>query len=91
MWQIEYTDVAERAILKLDKPVRLRILAFMRDRIQGSEDPRALAEPLYGEFAGLWRFRVGDYRIICDLHGTVKVVEVLHLGHRSLIYRKIGR
>lgn len=91
MWLIDYTDIAERAILKLDKPVRLRVLAFMAERVSTSEDPRVLAEPLCGEWRGLWRFRVGDYRVICDIQSSIHVVEVQDVGHRSGIYRKLGR
>ena len=90
MWLIEYTDIAERAILKLDKPIRLRVLAFMRERVSSSRDPKVLAEPLYGEWRGLWRFRVGDYRIICDIQANIHVVEVQDVGHRGGIYRKMG-
>jgi len=55
-----------------------------------------LAEPLKGEFRGLCRFRVGDYRVIdyrviCDIQREVRVIAVLHAGHRSEIYRKSGR
>ena len=87
MWRIEYSDVAESAILRLDKPVRQRILAFMRDRVEPAENPKVLAETLNGELRGLWRFRVGDYRIICDIQQVVRVVEVLDVGHRSEVYR----
>ncbi len=88
MWLIEYNDVAEASILSLDKPIRQRVLAFMGERVAASENPRVLAEPLQGELKGLWRFRVGDYRIICDIAERVRVVEVLEVGHRSRIYRK---
>ena len=88
MWLIEYNDVAAASILELDKSVRTRILAFMRDRVAPAEDPKILAEPLYGELRGLWRFRVGAYRVICDIDRLVRVVEVLEVGHRSKIYRK---
>ena len=91
MWLIEYTDFAERSILRLDKPVRLRILGFMRERVQPSEDPKKLAEMLAGELRGLWRFRVGDYRVICDIRDRVQVVQVLDVGHRSHVYRRVGR
>ena len=91
MWRIEINDIAERAMLKLDKPVRKRILSFFRQRIEPSEDPTALAERLTGELRGLWRFRVGDYRVICDIQKVIRVVEVLDLGHRSDIYRKTGK
>jgi mRNA interferase RelE/StbE len=88
VWLIEYNSVAEASILDLDKPVRQRILAFMKDRVAPSQDPKVLAEPLHGELQGLWRFRAGDYRIICDIHDRVRVVEVVEVGHRSKIYLK---
>jgi len=88
VWRIEYNEVAERSILDLDKPVRQRVLAFMKDRVAPSSDPRVLAEPLHGELRGLWRFRVGDYRVICDIHKVIEVVEVLEVGHRSKVYKK---
>jgi mRNA interferase RelE/StbE len=75
VWLIEYSDIGERAILGLDKPVRERILAFMRTRVAMADDAKVLAEPLTGEFQGLWRYRVGDYRIICDIQVVVRVVE----------------
>jgi mRNA interferase RelE/StbE len=87
VWRTEYTDIAERALLKLDKPVRERIQAFFRTRIEGQEDPKKLAEALKGEFLGLWRFRVGDYRVICDIRTEVLIVLVLRVGHRKEIYR----
>lgn len=91
MWQIELNDIAERSLLKLDKAVRERIFRFLRERVQPSEDASLLAEALKGEFRGLWRFRVGDYRVICDIQREVRVVAVLYAGHRSDVYRKIGR
>ncbi len=91
MWRVEYTDIAESSLLKLDKPVRDRILAFFRDRIENAEDPKTLAESLSGELRGLYRYRVGDYRMICDIRKLVTVVLVLEVGHRSSIYRKTGR
>lgn len=87
MWRTEYTDVAERALLKLDKPVRERILAFFRERAEKLEDPKVVAEPLVGELRGLWRFRVGDYRIICDIRHEVLLILVLQVGHRKEVYR----
>ena len=66
-WKVEFTDIAERTIEKLDPQVRKRINSFFRERVANSEKPTAIAEPLQGEFRGLWRFRVGDYRVICDI------------------------
>ncbi len=91
MRRIEYTDIAERTILKLDKPLRLRILDYMRERVETANDPKMLAEPLTGEFRGLGRFRVSDYRVICDIQTNVRVAEVQDVGHRGDVYRKFGR
>ncbi len=87
MWRTELTDIAERSLLKLDKPVRERILTFLKERVESSEDPKVIAEPLTGEFRGLWRFRVGDYRIICDIQREILLVLVLQIGHRKEVYR----
>lgn len=86
-WKVEYTDIAERTIEKLDPQVRKRINSFFRERVVNSDDPTAIAEPLQGEFRGLWRFRVGDYRVICDIRRKYLLVLVLDVGHRREIYR----
>jgi mRNA interferase RelE/StbE len=88
VWRIEVNEVAERSFLKLDKTVRERIFRFFHERIEPSDDPKTLAENLTGELRGLWRFRVGDYRIICDIQREVQIVAVLEVGHRSHVYRK---
>ena len=87
MWRIEYTDIAEANILALDKEVSKRVRKFFRERVSQHPDPKRLAEPLQGELRGLWRFRVGDYRAICDIQGNRLVVLVLEVGHRGEIYR----
>lgn len=56
MWQIEVNEVAERSLLRLDKPVRERIYRFFRERVEVSSDPTGLAERLTGEYRRLWRF-----------------------------------
>jgi mRNA interferase RelE/StbE len=57
VWRTEYSDIAERALLKLDRPVRERILSFFSSRVEKLDDPKTIAEPLAGELRGLWRFR----------------------------------
>ncbi|MGC9291121.1 MAG: type II toxin-antitoxin system RelE family toxin [Acidobacteriaceae bacterium] len=86
-WRVEFTDIAVRTISKLDTDVRKRINTFFRERITKTDDPIAIAEPLYGEFRGLWRFRIGDYRAICDIQRKQLTVLVLNVGHRREIYR----
>lgn len=56
-------------------------------RLDGIEDPRALGEALHGDKSGLWRYRVGDYRLVCSLEDTRLVIVVLTIGHRREVYR----
>lgn len=86
-WAIEISDVAERQLRKLDRPVQLRILDWLEDRIQGCKNPRHFGEPLKGDLAGLWRYRLGDYRILCQIQDEKVVVLVLTVGHRRNVYR----
>jgi mRNA interferase RelE/StbE len=69
--------------------VARRILGFLRDRVAALDDPRSIAEPLSGpDLGGQWRFRVGDYRLICMLEDEVLLVMVLRIGHRREVYRQ---
>ena len=87
-WTIEFRDTAERQLQKLGKTERNRILDFLRQRIAPLDDPRQIGKPLRGSKLGaLWRYRVGDYRIICDLQDRHLAVLVLQVGHRRNICR----
>ncbi|GAB5508322.1 MAG: type II toxin-antitoxin system RelE/ParE family toxin [Rhizobiaceae bacterium] len=86
-WTVEYAASARKAVARLDPQARTRIRKFIEDRLREAEDPRCLAKPLKGKFATLWRFRVGDYRIICDIQDDRLVVLVVAIGHRRDVYR----
>ena len=87
-WKIEFTETALRQLQKLDKKISLRIQNFLRDRIGSIENPRSIGEALQGERLGeFWRYRVGDYRLICRIEDNRVVVLVLRVGHRRDIYR----
>jgi mRNA interferase RelE/StbE len=84
-WQIELTGSAEKELAKLDKPVAKRILKFLRERV--SVDPRSSGKALKGNHSGLWRYRVGDYRVICEIYDEKISVLVVRVGHRKEVYR----
>lgn len=86
-WTVEIGDFAESQLMKLDKPVRERVLNYLYDRLEGCKNPHHFGEPLKGDKSGLWRYRVGDYRIICQLQEQRLVVLALSIGHRRDIYR----
>jgi mRNA interferase RelE/StbE len=86
-WTVEITDVAERQLRKLDEPVQKRILDWFDDRIEGCKNPRHFGEPLKGDRAGFWRYRIGGYRVLCDIQDRKLIVLALAIGHRRQVYR----
>jgi mRNA interferase RelE/StbE len=87
VWKIDYAETAKKQLRKLGKPVARRILDFMDERVAPSDDPRAMGKALKGPLGELWRYRVGDYRVICDIQDRVLTVLVLQIGNRREVYR----
>lgn len=85
-WNIEWDDRARKELRKLDSPVQKEILNYLRIRISGSNNPRIFGQPLSGNKGGLWRYRMGNYRIICRIEDDIFVVLVVGVGHRREIY-----
>jgi mRNA interferase RelE/StbE len=86
-WTIEITRTAEKQIKKLDRPAQQSIVRFLRDRLQPADNPRQWGKPLHGDQGGLWRYRIGDCRLICDIRAEKITVLVLRVGHRKDVYR----
>jgi mRNA interferase RelE/StbE len=86
-WTVEIGDFAEKQLRKLDATIRDRILAYLFERIEGCKNPRHFGEPLKDSKAGWWRYRVGDYRITCQIQDEKVIVLVLAVGRRREIYR----
>ena len=87
-WKIEFTPEADKALVRLGKEAEKRVLKFMREKVSLLEDPRSIGESLKGSrFAGLWRYRAGDYRILCEIQdGKINILVVL-VGHRREVYK----
>ena len=87
-WRVEFDPDAVKDLKKLDKQVQARILDFLRERLARLDNPRELGDPLAGSKLGnYWKYRVGDWRIICDLQDQRIVVRVLRVGNRREVYR----
>jgi len=87
-WQIEFDPGALKDLRKIDKPIQVRLLGFLRSRLSTLNDPRSIGEALSGQRMGsYWKYRVGDWRIICDIQDQRIVVRVLRIGNRREIYR----
>ena len=87
MWRVEFDSDAARDFRKLGNPAQRAILKFLRDRIATHEDPRRFGKPLAGDLKGLWRYRIGDYRIVASIEEDRLIVLVLTVGHRREVYR----
>lgn len=87
-WKIEFSETAKKQLRRLDVPVARRIALYLSERVARSADPRRLGKALTGpQLGAYWRYRVGDYRLICELQDGRLVVLVLTVGHRSDVYR----
>jgi mRNA interferase RelE/StbE len=86
-WTIEYADTARQELRKLDKQIARRILDYMDERIASLEDPRSAGKALAGPLGGLWRYRVGDCRVICEIQDKAVRVLVVRIGHRRDVYQ----
>jgi mRNA interferase RelE/StbE len=88
VWGIKYTDSARKQLKKLDRQSAIRILDFMDERISKGENPRSLGKILTGPKLGsYWRYRVSNYRIICDIQDGQLCVLVIEIGDRKEISR----
>lgn len=87
-WKIELSATASQQLGRVDKSQSCRILAFLRERVSSLEDPRSLGKALKGPLGDFWCYRVGDFRILCDLDDKRLCVLVVRLGHRREVYRR---
>lgn len=85
-WKIEFDSDVEKDLKKLGHTAQKRIIKFLKEKIATENDPRTLGKALSGHLSGLWRYRVGDYRIISKIEDDVFVVLVIKVGHRKEIY-----
>ena len=86
-WRIELTGEARKQLKKIGHTEAKRIRDYLRQRIEPLDDPRQIGKALRGRFSDLWRYRVGNYRLVCELRDEVLVVLVIRIGRRKEIYR----
>lgn len=85
-WVYRFDARALKELKNLGQPAQREILAYLDTRIAGSADPRRFGKALHSDLAGLWRYRVGDYRILCQLQDQTWLVLVVSVGHRKNVY-----
>lgn len=87
-WKVEYTARALKQLKKMDRFDARLITSWIGRNLDGCEDPRAHGKGLTANRSGEWRYRVGDYRVLCLLDDGKLVVEVFSIGHRSEVYKR---
>jgi mRNA interferase RelE/StbE len=87
-WRVELSSQGQRHLDALDRQVARRVLSFLFERVAQLEDPRSIGDALKGSRLGhLWRYRVGDFRVICDLQDNTLTVLVVSVGNRREVYK----
>jgi mRNA interferase RelE/StbE len=87
-WKIRFDRKAERDLDRLDPQIAERILRFLKQRVASLDDPRSIGEALRGiELGDLWKYRVGDYRIIADIQDQLIRIMIVRVGNRREVYR----
>ena len=87
-WRIELSTLAQKNLADLDRPVAVRILTYLHERVAALDDPRSIGEALKGSRLGsLWKYRVGDYRIVADIEDGALLILVVKVGNRRDVYR----
>lgn len=84
---LDYSDKVLKQLQKLDKSVSKRILDYM-DEVAKLENPRVRGKALVGNLLGLWRYRVGAYRVLCRIRDEELIIVVVDIGHRKEVYDK---
>jgi len=87
-WNIEFVPAAAKELKKLGRGEAARIIATLETRIAALDDPRTLGSALTGELGGLWRWRIGDYRVIARIENERITILVVRIGHRREVYRR---
>nr|VFJ49046.1 MAG: mRNA interferase RelE/StbE [Candidatus Kentron sp. DK] len=89
VWEIRYTDTALKQLRGMDRSTARRIFDYMEQRIARSTNPRASGKALSG-FVGLWRYRIGNYRVICQIQEEKCLILAVRIGHRKEVYRNMS-
>lgn len=87
-WKIEFVPAAAKELKKLGKAEAGRIIATLEKRIAVLDDPRTFGSALTGDLGGLWRWRIGDYRVVARIKDDRITILVVRVAHRRKVYRR---
>lgn len=84
-YELRYSATAAKQLKKLDRAVASRVMDYL-EGAAALDDPTARGKNLTGDYSGIWRYRVGDYRVLCNISKTTLVILALEVSHRSRSY-----
>ncbi len=87
-YKVVFSEKSKKQLKKLDRHTAALIIGWLEKNIENCENPRIHGKGLVENKSGQWRYRIGDYRIICEINEGEVVVLVLEVGHRKEIYNK---
>lgn len=87
-WQLEFSKKADKQLSKLDPGIRKVIVSWLIKNLDGCEDPRLHGKSLKGNLSNMWRYRIGDFRVLCDLDAGNLVILAIEIGHRCEVYKR---
>ena len=86
-YKIEISDIVRKTLRKMDSTSRKRILSYIAGVLAKIDNPRLLGKALTGNFGEFWRYRTGNFRIICKIDDDKLIVLVVKVAHRKDVYR----
>ncbi|HGJ5881983.1 type II toxin-antitoxin system RelE family toxin [Arsenophonus sp.] len=86
VWKIKYADSALKSVKKMDMQNAKRIVDYLDKRIASSDDPRVFGKSLKGDLGEFWRYRIGDYRVLCEIIDEELIILAATIGHRREVY-----
>ena len=87
-WTVKFSTRAVKSLKRIDRPNQELILKFMTEKVANQPDPVSLAKKLSGNLGDFYRFRLGDYRIVCEVQNQELIILILQIGHRQNIYQR---
>lgn len=88
-YKVIFSDKAKKQFKKIDKHISSLLVGWIEKNLEGCTNPRLHGKSLVGDKSGQWRYRIGDYRLICEIHDEEITILVLEAGHRREIYEQI--
>jgi len=85
-WKVEFDNRARKELRKLDPETQKRLLTWVSENLTGDANPRDNGVALKGRFRGLWRYRIGDYRVVCQIKDEDVLILILRIAHRKDVY-----